>query len=134
MPADPVDAMHHLGLCLTLVAPSGMNADDRAEWIKVAQYALREVPMDLLTRGCGEALKTCRFPSDIVPAILAEIELPLGWRIAERKRHEPSQKAIREYPRPVEPEYVDPKLMTELLRAIGQGPESIEAVVRKANK
>jgi hypothetical protein len=38
--------------CLTLVAPSGMTAEDRQAWVAVAKATLTGIPADLLARGC----------------------------------------------------------------------------------
>jgi hypothetical protein len=73
-PASPQIAVAELAACLTLVAPSGMSADDRAEWLKVARMTIGEVPESSLHVACIEARKTCRFASEIVPAVIAVAE------------------------------------------------------------
>ena len=109
-------ALAELSACLTLVSPSGMSADDRTEWLKVAHRTLAEVPADLMERGCTEARKTCRFASEIVPAILAEIEQPMKWRKANAARSAPPPKVIE--PAPKE-EYVSAEAIRGLIRKIG---------------
>lgn len=118
-PAEPRMAMAELGACLTLVAPSGMSADDRGEWLKVAHMTLHDVPSDLLTRGCEHARKTCRFASEIVPSILAEIERPWGWRKNAKAE------SVPRIPPPLapEPEYVDPAEIAKLLSSLAKGPQ-----------
>ena len=59
--------------CLTLVAPSGLTASDRNEWVRIAKETLTGMPGDLLQRGCQEARMTCRFPSEVVPSIVATV-------------------------------------------------------------
>lgn len=66
--------------CLTLVAPSGMTSDDRHAWVAVAKQTLSGIPADLLQRGCKKARETCRFASEIVPTIIAEISDQWAWR------------------------------------------------------
>ena len=58
--------------CLMLVAPSGMTESDRANWLSAARMTLSGIPADLLARGCKIARETCRFPSEIVPAIMTD--------------------------------------------------------------
>jgi hypothetical protein len=60
--------------CLTLVAPSGLTAADRHEWSRVAALTLTGIPADLMKRGCMVARETCRFPSEIVPAIIGTVK------------------------------------------------------------
>jgi hypothetical protein len=75
--------------CLTLVAPSGMTAEDRKAWVQVARHTLSGIPGDLLARGCKKARETCRFASEIVPTILADVKEQWDWRkqrLAEERR------------------------------------------------
>lgn len=75
-----------LGACLTLVSPSGLTADDRREWIAIAMKTLSGIPADLLEAGCAEARLRCRFPSEIVPTIVAAVETEWNWRIKDARR------------------------------------------------
>ena len=59
--------------CLTLVAPTGMTARERQDWLAVARMDLRGVPEDLLERGCAYARKTADHPAKVLPAIFKEI-------------------------------------------------------------
>jgi hypothetical protein len=59
--------------CLTLVAPSGMSAEDRTAWVSVARQTLSGIPSDLLKWGCAEARAKCRFASEIVPLIIQTV-------------------------------------------------------------
>ncbi len=78
-PAEPRLAVAELAACLTLVAPSGMSADDRTEWIKVARATIGDVPASALQSACAAARKCCRFASEIVPVIIEEAEQPTRW-------------------------------------------------------
>jgi len=99
-----------------------MAEDDRTEWLKVARMTLSDVPADLLVRGCEVARRTCDHPSKIVPAILAEIERPLGWRRQAKISADRNAGLIPyiEYEPPPEPEYVDPKAIRALINKIGR--------------
>lgn len=66
--------------CLTLVAPSGMSAEDRNAWLQVARATLSGIPGDLLRSGCQKARETCRFASEIVPAIVEHTRKSWEWR------------------------------------------------------
>lgn len=60
-----------------------MTGEERGQWVSVARLSLTGIPADLLERGCAKARLTCRFPSEIVPAIMAEV----GPEWERRKRH-----------------------------------------------
>jgi hypothetical protein len=79
-PASTDDFRKQLTACLALVAPSGMAENDRNEWLRVAWGTLRDVPPDLLARGCDVARRHCDHPAKIVPTILREIETSLAER------------------------------------------------------
>lgn len=66
--------------CLTLVAPSGMSAEDRKAWVAVARQTLSGIPADLLSRGCAKARAVCKFASEIVPTILEDANADWAWR------------------------------------------------------
>ena len=70
-PATGQEGNTELLACLILVAPSGMTEDDRAAWLKAARMTLSGIPADLLKLGAKHARETCRFASEIVPAIIA---------------------------------------------------------------
>lgn len=74
VPASAKTAVAELAACLTLVAPSGMSADDRTEWLKVARMAVGDVLEGPLHFACDEARKTCRFASEIVPLVIAKAD------------------------------------------------------------
>lgn len=78
-PAEPTQLVAELAACLTLVAPSGMTADDRTEWIKVARMTIGDIPAGPFHSACKKARKTCRFASEIVPTIVREAEEQTGW-------------------------------------------------------
>ena len=111
--------------CLTLVAPSGLTAGDRNEWVRVAKETLTGIPGDLLQWGCQEARLTCRFPSEIVPAIVAAVrdewdrrKRALGHAIAA----EQNRNAPRLQHKPAEPEYITADDFRELMKMhFGQG-------------
>lgn len=118
-PAPTKVAVAELSACLTLVAPSGMTGNDRSEWLKVAHMTLRDMPADLLSRGCEKARQTCRFPSEIVPAILHELEYAWPNR-QERIRAANRPRLCSPPPAPQTPaiEYVDPAEVRKLLKSI----------------
>jgi hypothetical protein len=113
-PATLKQGKSELGACLTLVSPSGLSADDRKEWLAVAMQTLSGIPADLLERGCQEARRRCRFPSEIVPTIIQTIERQWQWRLADQRNA-----MLRLVPPEPEPEYVDPKQVRELIKNIG---------------
>lgn len=119
VPATLKQGTSQLGACLTLVSPSGLTSDDRKEWLAVAMQTLSGIPADVLERGCQEARKRCRFPSEIVPTIIETIERQWQWRLDDARRE-----MVRLSPPPPpepEPEYVDPKLVRELIKSIPIG-------------
>lgn len=79
-PASTEQFAAALTSCLALVAPSGMEESARREWLQVAWDTLKDLPADLLERGCRKARETCDHPAKIVPAILAETAEPMKWR------------------------------------------------------
>jgi len=93
---QPKQAMAELAACLTLVAPSGMSADDRTEWLKVARVTIGDVSQGALQAACAECRKRIRRVSDIVPTIVEEAETAAGrlyrqrdnirWQIANPPR------------------------------------------------
>ncbi len=118
-PATERQGTGELLACLTLVAPSGLTAEDRSAWVAVARKTLSGIPADLLARGCKAARETCRFPSEIVPAILGEVKL--AWD--RRKRDEAWERARHENrnaPRltVVEPDCVDPAEVRALINGL----------------
>lgn len=104
--------------CLTLVAPSGMSAEDRNAWVQVARATLTGIPADLLAVGCKTARQKCRFPSEIVPTILETVQT--AWSYRQRALSEArALYANRNAPKLEKPEYVDPKEMRKLIRSLG---------------
>jgi hypothetical protein len=104
-----------LGACLTLVSPSGMTAEDRREWLAVAMQTLSGIPADLLERGCSAARLKCRFPSEIVPTIMETIGKQWEWRKQDAAR---ATELVMDRIEPPK-ECVDPKLIRDLIRSIG---------------
>ena len=103
-----------LTACLTLVAPTGMTEEERTNWLQVARKALSGIPADLLARGCQAARLTCRFPSEIVPAIMDEIGEE--WR---RRQRFNSQAKPTNAPRLTKPEYVSHEEAKSILASVG---------------
>jgi hypothetical protein len=115
-PATAKAGTGELMACLTLVAPSGMTAEDRNAWVQVARATLSGIPADLLARGCAKARRTCKFASEIVPTILEEVEETWRWR-KRRVAEDAAQKA----PRLPEPEYVSAEEMGKLAKMLASG-------------
>lgn len=113
---EPRQALAELAACLTLVAPAGMSADDRAEWLKVARVTIGDVSQGALQAACVEVRKRIRRVSDLVPTIVEEVENEtrrlesrasnLRWRIIN-----PPRPQIE----PPPPEEVKPFTVDELL-------------------
>ena len=100
--------------CLTLVAPTGMSAEDRTAWVAVARETLSGIPADLLQRGCWKARRTCKFPSEIVPTILSCTEKE--WRA---RRIDMSNAIAARDRKPAEQiEYIGPQDMAALIKRI----------------
>jgi hypothetical protein len=112
-PASPDDFRNELTACLTLVAPVGMTEEAKRDWLAVAWGTLSHLPSDLLSRGCKVARETCDHPSKIVPAIFAETEQGMKWRL------ESLACDSREQPRLPKPDYVKPEEATEILKQFG---------------
>ncbi len=119
-PATRQQGKAELGGCLTLVSPSGLTADDRTEWLAVAMQTLSGIPADLLAEGCAEARRKCRFPSEIVPMVLATIEARWKWRIEDAARPPREHVALPSPPADTSP-LVDPAEVAALIKSIGQG-------------
>lgn len=118
-PATLKQGKSELGACLTLVSPSGLNADDRREWLAVAMATLSGIPADLLSRGCERARKTCRFPSEIVPAILDEVERAWQFRKEDLERWRAKLKRRDDPPALPDPkEYVSAEEIRKLIKSI----------------
>lgn len=118
-PATQKAGTAELLACLTLVAPSGMTAEDRNAWVQVARETLRGIPADLLQRGCRKARETCRFASEVVPAIVSETRVE--W--ARRKRVEAERQALfenRNSPRLAKPEYVSADQVRKLVEQLAK--------------
>jgi hypothetical protein len=118
MPATASGGTAELMACLTLVAPSGMSAEDRNAWVQVARATLSGIPADLLAIGCKIARRKCRFASEIVPTILESTESQWNARI-RRLSEERWSHTRRLAPPPKDPEYVDPAEVRKLIRSIG---------------
>jgi len=112
--------------CLTLVAPSGMTAEDRTAWVAVAKQTLTGIPGDLLARGCRKARETCRFASEIVPTIVEEVKGDWEWRrqrLSEEMRAFENRNAPRLEKRGPEavPHEVTQRILQEVREAMNQG-------------
>lgn len=99
-----------------------MTAEERAEWLKAARMTLSGIPADLLARGCAKARETCRFPSEIVPAILEEIRLAWQWRQEEARQLEERAELLKAaLPKQEwEADPVKPEQLRALVRSIGR--------------
>ena len=106
--------------CLTLVAPGGMSTEDRGAWAAVARQALTGIPADLLAKGCKAAMLRCKFPSEVVPAIMDEVASE--WR-ARRRAVEYADAAERNRNTPLleAPEYITIDEFREALKGILPG-------------
>ena len=117
-PASAQSGTAELMACLTLVAPSGMTAEDRNAWVQVARATLSGMPADLLAMGCKEARRKCRFASEIVPTIVEATQSlwshrkkQLAWeREAYANRHAPRLES--------KPEYVAAEEVRKLIKGI----------------
>lgn len=121
VPATRSQGIAQLGACLTLVSPSGLSADDRKEWLAVAMQTLSGIPADLLERGCATARRKCRFPSEIVPTIMESVGKTWDGRKADAAWEVRKAQLGPEPALPPPPEYVDPKLVRDLIRSMGHG-------------
>lgn len=121
-PATLKQGKAELGACLTLVSPSGLTAEDRAEWLAVAMRTLSGIPADLLAAGCAVARRKCRFPSEIVPTIMEEIETRWKWRREDRGRISSSIAQLRTPQPDDEPlDLVDPAEVRKLVESLSVG-------------
>lgn len=111
----------HLGSCLALVAPTNMTDAHRGEWLKVAHMTLADLPADLVARGCDVARRKCRFPSEIVPAILEEVSTQMSLRRFRYERAVGPERIAAPQPRLPDPEYVDPAEVSRLLAELRAG-------------
>ena len=123
-PVTKGEGTAELMACLTLVAPTGMTADERNEWARVARQTLTGIPADLMRRGAAAARAKCRFPSEIVPAIIAEVEGE--W--SRRKRllaEQEAERARRHTPMLAKPDQITPEQAAAVLIELGlkRGPE-----------
>jgi hypothetical protein len=121
-PATLKQGKSELGACLTLVSPSGLNSDDRKEWLAVAMQTLSGIPADLLARGCAKVRRTCRFPSEIVPTILDEVGDTWRWRQRSLEEAEARAAAMNRLPEP-EPEYVRAEEIQKLISELSRNGE-----------
>jgi len=123
-PPSAKEGTSELLACLTLVAPSGMTAEDRNAWVRVARQTLKGMPADLLKRGCDEARKRCRFASEIVPLIFETVEA--AWesrqRLAEWDAARERNKHLPRIERKA-PDYITPEEAAEILREVGLKPK-----------
>jgi hypothetical protein len=75
----------------------------------------------LLQRGCKKARETCRFASEIVPAIVEEVKSTWDWR-RKRLAEEQAAFANRNAPRLTqqEPDLVKPEQIAELIKSLSK--------------
>lgn len=105
--------------CLTLVAPSGMSAEDRDAWVKVARATLSGMPADLLATGCKKAREKCRFASEIVPTIMETVEVL--WKARKRQLHEAQWAHLKHTPSLEKPpEYVAAGEISKLIKSLAK--------------
>jgi hypothetical protein len=118
-PATSVGGTAELMACLTLVAPSGMSAEDRDAWVQVARATLSGMPGDLLATGCMIARRRCKFVSELVPTILEAVESQWNLRRKEldNARWGYSQRQLPP-PEPT-PEYITAQKVRKLIRSLG---------------
>ena len=81
-------------------------------------HTLSGIPTDLLEDGCAEARHRCRFPSEIVPTVLAAIETRWMWRIEDARRPLPKHTALPSPPVDTSP-LVDPAEVRALIKSLG---------------
>jgi hypothetical protein len=106
-----------LASCLTLVAPTGMNADERRTWLSVARSTLKGIPEDLLERGCAAARMKADHPAKIIPEIMREVGA--AWETRRRIAREDHQRVpLERRIAPPEPVKFDTKA---ILREFGLG-------------
>jgi hypothetical protein len=112
------DFRTELTSCLTLVVPSGMSREDRREWLLAAWATLRDIPADLLRRGCAAARKQADHPAKIVPAIMAEIGT--AWDRRKTRRSEATAAwADRDQPTTSTVEFVTPEQVEAIKAEVG---------------
>lgn len=97
-PATSLEFRRELTACLALVGAVGMDEAGRKEWLTVAWGTLKDMPSDLLERGCAHARLVCDHPSKLVPAIMEEVRKTWEWRKQASHPH-PSAPQI-EAPKP----------------------------------
>src|SRR4051794_22435115 len=68
-PIDRRSAMAELTACLTLVAPVGMSANDRTEFLAVAARTIGPVAVGPFRAACDTARKLVRWPNELVHKI-----------------------------------------------------------------
>lgn len=116
------EGTNELAACLTLVAPSGMTEAERGQWIAVARQALKGIPADLMRHGCEVARRKCRFPSEIVPTILEEVQPSWDRRIRLEDRAAADRRERMSLPAPLKPDRVDPAAVAAILAEFGHRP------------
>jgi hypothetical protein len=129
-PAIEADFRTELTACLALVAPSGMATEARREWLTVAWGTLREIPADLLKRGCAHARRVADHPAKIVPAIMDEIRETWDYRRTRRTQIIADQHRTTALPPPPETPCT-PEQAAEIMAEMGLSSEAKETA-RKA--
>ncbi|QUT07937.1 hypothetical protein KFK14_11415 [Sphingobium phenoxybenzoativorans] len=68
-PPPQAHALGELTRCLVLTVPSGMNAEDRKAWLRVALAEVRDIPAYMFDEACAAARKVADHPAKIIPEI-----------------------------------------------------------------
>ncbi|USI71629.1 hypothetical protein [Sphingomonas morindae] len=130
VPAPPELIVDALTPVLAMVAPTGLNEDDRVEWLAAAADALRGIPGDLLYRGIRVSRASVDHPAKIVPAIMAAVQK--GW--AQRRSDRSSLRWLAEFLAREKPEPVEvctPEQAAEILREAGLSTNVEDAGTRE---
>lgn len=64
----------HVGPCLALTAPTGMDQAERKTWLGAAHKALAKYPANIIARAAEHAMTRADHPSKIVPLMADEAE------------------------------------------------------------
>lgn len=126
-PSPPEKAVVWLTSCLALSAPTGMNEDDRSEWVTVAQATVGHYPPDILEEACREARMRADHPAKIVPLIVKHAEPLVARRWADLRD-------LQEREAPLEIE--GPKAPKEWYEGLGKalGTGQVDEFIEKIEK
>jgi hypothetical protein len=101
---------NELTACLALVAPVGMTEEAKRDWLAVAWATLKDLPPDLLSRGCKVARETCDHPCKVVPTIIEATRQSMAYR---------RRADVTDAPRLSPPDYVKPEEAAAILAEYG---------------